>query len=173
MKRMIFILVLFVSPLFVGAQGFVDDLFRKYSGDENITSIVIGKNLLDFAFSFDKSDDNKLEKLKSKISDLKILISENKNGLSANFTDEIKGHIDKDNFLTLIELIDGKKKINLYVKKDNDKVVHLLLLAKEENQEVLLSLQGQFSMKELAELGKGTNVNGSFHHLSYLKDIEK
>ena len=173
MKRMIFIIALSVLPFLVGAQGFIDDLISKYSGNANVTTIVISKNLLDFAFTLDNDKDGKLEKLKGKISDLKILISEKKTELSIELIDEIKGYMGKDNFLTLIEIIDGKKRVNLYVKKENDKVVHLLLLAKEENQEVMLSLQGQFTMKDLADLGKGTNINGHFHHLSYLKNIEK
>ncbi len=170
---MIFIFALSVLPFFAGAQNFIDELFNKYSGNENVTSIVISKNLFDFAFAMDNDKDGKLEKLKGKISDLKILVSENKNGLSPKFTEEIKGYIGKDSFLTLIEIIDGKKKVNLYVKKNDDKIVNLLLLSKEENQEVMLSLQGQFTMKELAELGRDANVNGSFHHLLYLKNIEK
>lgn len=170
---MIIVLSLLVFPFFAVAQGYIDDLFRKYSGNENFTSIVISKNLLDFVFALDKHQDSKINKVKGKISDLKILISNNKSGLSPKFINEIKDNIDDDGFLTLIEIIDGNKKVNLYAKKDNDKIVHLLLLAKEVDQEVMLSLQGNFSMKELAELGRGTNIDGSFHHLTYLKDLEK
>lgn len=173
MKRMIFILALLVFPFISGAQDYIDDLFNKYSGNENFTSIVISKNLLDFVFSLDKNKDSKLDMIKGKISDLKILILDNKRGLSIKFISEIKDNIDKDGFVTLIEIVDRTKKVNLYVKKDNEKVVHLLLLAKESDQEVMLSLQGNFSMKELADLGKGTNINGSFHHLTYLKELEK
>ena len=122
MKRMIFIFALSVFPFFADAQNFIDDLFSKYSGNENFTSIAISKNLLDFVFALDKDKDSKLNMVKSKISDLKILISENKNGLNAKFTDEIKDYIGKDRFLTLIEIIDGKKKVNLYVKKNNDQI---------------------------------------------------
>ena len=173
MKRMIFIFALSVIPFFVGAQDFIDDMFSKYSGNDNFTSIVISKNLLDFAFAIDKEKENGLEKLKGKISDLKILISEKKSDISTQFADEIRNNISKNSFLTLIEIIDGKKKVNLYVKKDNEIIVHLLLVATEEDQNVLLSLKGQFSKKDLAEIGRGTNVNGSFNHLSYLRNLEK
>lgn len=71
MKRLLFAAALFALPLFAGAQDFVDEVFNKYSGNQNFTSIVISKNLLDFAFTVDKEND--LNRLKGKISDLKFL----------------------------------------------------------------------------------------------------
>lgn len=171
MKRMIFILAISAFPLFSNAQDFIDEIFNKYSGDENFTSIVISKNLIDFAFTADKA--NELNSLKGKISDLKILVSEKKNEASFKFTDEIRSNLNKNDFISLIEILEGKNKISFYVKKDNNKIVNLLLIASNNDQEVLLTLKGQFTMKELAELGKGANEHGSFHHLSYLKNLEK
>lgn len=168
---MIFIIAITVLPLFAGAQDFIDDVFNKYSGNEDFTSIVISKNLLDFAFTLDK--EKELNSLKGKISDLKILISEKKNDLGVKFTDEVRSNLGKNDFLSVIEILDGKNKVNFYVKKDNDKIVQLILLATDKDQEVLLTLKGQFSMKELAELGKCSSEHGSFHHLSYLKNLEK
>jgi hypothetical protein len=171
MKRIIFILALFVSPFLVNAQDFVDDIFSKYSGKDNFTSIVISKDLFDFAFTLD--NDKELEKLKGKISDLKILVSEHLSEGNVGFTNEIRNSINKNSYLSLMEILDGKNKVNFYVKKDNDKIIHLLLLATEKDQEVLLSIKGEFTMKELAEIGKDSNVHGSFHHLSYLKNLDK
>jgi hypothetical protein len=171
MKRIIFLLALSVLPFLAGAQDFIDDLFNRYSGKDNFTSIVISKDLLDFAFNLDKDKD--LDKLKGKISDLKILISEHKNGSLVGFTNEIRDNLNKDSYLSLIEILDGKTKVSFYAQKDNDKIVHLLLLATEEDQDVLLSLKGQFTMKDLAELGNNSNNHGSFHHLSYLKNLDE
>ena len=168
---MIFLLALSALPFLAGAQDFIDDVFNKYSGKDNFTSIVISKDLLDFAFTIDKSKD--LDKLKGKISDLKILISDNKGENSIGFTSEIRDNLNKNSYLSLIEILDGKTKVNFYVKKDNDKIVHLLLLATEKDSEVLLSLKGQFTMKELVEIGNDSNSHGSFHHLSYLKNLER
>lgn len=172
MKRTTIILALFIIPFLAGAQDFIDEVFNKYSGSDNFTSIVIGKDLLDFAFSMDK--DNEIDKLKGKISDLKILVSNDQHESgNIGFTNEIRSALEKNNYLSLMEIKDGKDKVNFYVKKDNDIITHLILLAKEENEEILLSLKGQFSKKDLAELGKCTKHEGSFHHLSYLKSVDK
>lgn len=171
MKRLLFVTMLFVLPLFVGAQDFVDELFDKYSGNQNFTSIVISKNLLDFAFSMDKTND--LNSFKGKISDLKILVSEHKDDTNNKFTDEIRNNINKNEYMSLIEIRDGKTKVNFFVKKNGDKIVHLLLLASEINQDVLLSLSGNFTMKDLSEIGKNVKVDGSFHHLSHLKNVKE
>ncbi len=171
MKRLLFAASLFVLPLFAGAQDFVDDVFNKYSGNQNFTSIVISKNLLDFAFSIDKKND--LNNLKGKISDLKILVSERKDDANNNFVDEIRSSLNKNEYMSLIEIRDGKTKVNFYVKKNGDKIIHLLLLASEAEQDVLLSLSGEFTMKDLSELGKCAKGDGSFHHLTYLKNVKE
>ncbi len=171
MKRLLFAASLFVLPLFAGAQDFVDDVFNKYSGNQNFTSIVISKNLLDFAFTIDKEND--LNRLKGKISDLKILVSELKDDASIKFVDEIRSSLNKNEYMSLIEIRDGKTKVNFYVKKNGEKIIHLLLLASEADQDVLLSLSGEFTMKDLSELGKCVKGDGSFHHLSYLKNVKE
>ncbi|NOU17957.1 MAG: DUF4252 domain-containing protein [Bacteroidales bacterium] len=172
MKRIIIILSFSMLPILAGAQDFIDDLFRKYSGNDGFTSIVINKDLLDFAFII--NNDKDIDKLKGKISDLRILISdEHQQGNNSTFKDEIKNSITKNNYQCLIEILDGKNKVNFYVKKDNDKIIHLILIASENNEEVLLSLKGQFTMKELIEMGKDSNHQGSFHHLSYLTHLDE
>lgn len=171
MKRIIIILSFSMLPILVGAQDFIDDLFRKYSGNDGFTSIVIGKDLLDFAFTI--HNDKDIDKLKGKISDLRILISDKHQQDVSTFKDEIKNSITKNDYQNLIEILDGKNKVNFYVKKDNDKIIHLILIASENNEEVLLSLKGQFTMKELIEMGKDSNNKGSFHPLSYLTHLDK
>lgn len=171
MKRLLFAAAFFALPLFAGAQDFVDEVFSKYSGNQNFTSIVISKNLLDFAFTVDKEND--LNRLKGKISDLKILVSEHKADVNLKFTDEIRSNLNKNEYMSLIEIKDGKTKVNFYVKKNGDKIVHLLLLASETDQDVLLSLTGEFTMKDLSEIGKSVKGDGSFHHLSYLKNVKE
>jgi hypothetical protein len=169
MKRIICILSLLVSPFLVGAQDLVDDLFIKYSGNNNCTSITISKDILDFAFTMNKDRD----KLKGKITDLKILISEHHDFDNSEFTNEIKDKLQKNNYISLMEILNGSDKVNLYVKKDNDKIIHLLLLAIEHNEEVFLSLKGSFTVKELAEIGRNADCNGSLSNLSYLKCLDK
>ncbi len=172
MKRIIIILSFAMLPILVGAQDFIDDLFRKYSGNDGFTSIVINKALLDFAFTI--NNDKDIDKLKGKISDLRILISdEHQQGNSSTFKDEIKNSITKNDYQNLIEILDGKNKVNFYVKKDNDKIVHLIIIASENNEKVLLSLKGQFTMKELIKMGKDSNHKGSFHPLSYLTHLDE
>ena len=172
MKRTLTILALFIIPFISGAQDVIEDVFKKYSGNDSFTSIVIGKDLLNLAFSLD--NEKNAESLKGKISDLKILVSNNTlSKKNDSFFTDIKEALDKNSYLNLMEIRDGKSKVRIYAKKDNDTISHLVLIASEDDEEVLLSLRGLFSMKELAELGKCSNGDGSFHYLSHLKDVEK
>ncbi|MHC1704633.1 MAG: DUF4252 domain-containing protein [Tenuifilaceae bacterium] len=171
MKRTFIILSFIIFPLLAEAQDVIDAVFKKYSGSDSFTSIIISKDLLDFAFAI--NNDKDIDKIKGKISGLKILVSENQRTGNIGFTSEIQEAIEKNSFLNLMEIRDGKSKVNIYAKKNEDKIVHLVLLAIEDDEEILLSLRGEFSTKDLAELGRNSGHNGSFHHLSYLRDLEK
>lgn len=168
MKRIILFVTLLSVPFFSVAQDFITDIFSKYSGRDNFTCISINKSLLNLALAFDADCD----KLMGKISDIQILVSENEFNEGISFTNEIIENLNKSNFVSLMEIRDGHNKINFYVKKDNEIINHLILLAKEDDEEVFLSLKGKFTLKELAEIGKSSNDHGNFHHLSFLKDID-
>ncbi len=75
MKRIVIILAFLILHFWASSKDFINEVFSKYSRNDGCTSIVINKDLLNFAFTAE-NDDN-IEKLKGKISDLKILISNN------------------------------------------------------------------------------------------------
>jgi hypothetical protein len=180
MKKLFVILAIFVLPLWACAQDFIDDVFNKYSGKDGFTSIVISNELLNFAFALDwgngneKDSEKNIDVRKGKVTDLKILVSKRHNDEERiDFISAIKGSFNKNSYLSLMEILDGKNKVNIYAKKDADKIVHLLLLATDDGEQVLLSLKGNFTLKDLVELGKNCNDNESFHDLTYLKSLEK
>lgn len=146
------------------AQESIEELFRKYQGKEGYTSIHISKGLLQLAAQFDDSDAD-LKKLDGKLDDLRILVADS---YSKGFTGEIKGLLEKGSFISLMEVIDGHGQVNFYVQKNNERVSQLVLLATGPDEDVLLSIKGNFTLNELAELGRGSGRHGYLHHMSIL-----
>jgi len=174
MKKVLVILAISILPFWACAQDFIDDVFNKYSGKDGFTSIVISNELLNFAFALENDSIQGSDALKGKISDLKILVSKNHGGDGKiDFISDIKNNFNKNSYVSLMEILDGKSKVNFYVKKENEKIVHLLLLATDDGEQVLLSLKGNFTLKDLIEIGKNSHEHGGIRQLSYLKNLEK
>jgi short subunit fatty acids transporter len=169
MKRYFVILAMVFVPLLVNSQGFIDDVFNRYSGKNGFTSVVISPQLFQIIALLDK-EDQELQKLSEKLISLKILVSEDK---SLGFTNEIKDRLKNGEYLNLMEVIDGKQKVNFYAKKKGDMISDLLLLAIDENEEVMLSLTGNFKLNELSNLGSSTSSIGGMAHISLLKKLEE
>jgi len=152
------------------AQESIDEVFRKYQGKEGYTSIHISKGLLQLAALFDEDSDTDLKKMDGKLDDLRILVADS---CSKGLTDEIKGLLEKNSFISLMEVIDGHDKVNFYVQQNNARVSQLVLLATGHDEDVLLSIKGNFTLNELAELGRGSGRHGHLHHMSLLGSLDE
>jgi len=161
--------MLLALPLLSKSQAFVDEIFNRYSGKTGFTSVVINPQLFKLLAIIDK-DDPELKMLSEKFNSLKILVSENK---SVGFTNEIREKLKKDEFLNLMEIIDGPQKVNFYAKKKGESITDFLLLSIDDKEEVLLSITGNFSLSELSQIGSSSSSGGSMAHLELLKKLEE
>jgi len=170
MKNSLLIVSLFIS-YFSYSQDAIDNLFQKYKGKDGFTSVYISKDLLQFVAEFD--DDKDLDAINGKLSDLKILISEvRENDKNIGFTDEIKSLVSNGSFMNMMEVIDGKDKINFYVKKEGEKIIHLIMIAQNHDDEVLLSIKGDFTTRDLIKLGRNSGHHSGLDHLQKLEKVQ-
>lgn len=169
-NSLIIAMMLFTNLTF--SQDIMDNMYQKYAGKNGFTSINIGKGLLEFVSSLD--NDKNAEEVTDKISDLKILVANQNEGADvANFSNEIKSLIDKNAYLNLMEVIDGREKVNFYAKKADNMIVHLVMIATGSEEEVLMSIKGQFSKEDLVKIGKDSNCSSELSKLSLLNDLEE
>ena len=150
------------------SQDAIDNLFKKYNGKEGYTSVFISKDLLQLAAELDKVDQDAFDGV---LSDLKILIYDDHDVKKGEvFTDEVKSIISNGSYINIMEVIDGGDKVNFYAKKDGGKIVHFLMIAQDNGNDVLLSIKGNFTTKDLVKHGKNSE-----HHLGLenLKKLEK
>ncbi|MFO8022292.1 MAG: DUF4252 domain-containing protein [Perlabentimonas sp.] len=151
------------------AQPFIDNVFNKYAGKKGFTSVLITPELFKL-LSFVDKEDKDLKFLSEKLKSLKILVSEEK---SIGFTNEIRSELSKSDYLSIMEVIDGTQKVNFYIKQDGEVISDLILLAIDENEEVLLAITGNMKMSDLTALGKNGSFGSGTGHLTLLKDLEK
>jgi hypothetical protein len=168
MKRLIIILLVLGASTIVNAQAYVDDVFSKYAGQPGFTSVHITPQLFNLLSMLD-SEDADLKILSKNLKSLKILVSEEK---SIGFTKEVNAKIGKENFLNIMEIIDGKQKVNFYVKQKEDVITDFILLSIDDTEEVLISITGNLKLNELSKLGKNKSFDSKNGHLSLLKSLE-
>lgn len=169
MKRIALVIMMIIASNIVFAQAFIDEVFSKYSGKPGFTTVIITPQLFKLLSFIDK-DDPELQKLSEKMNSLRILVSDRK---TAGFTNEVRGKMDKLNYLNIMEVIEGSQKVNFYIQQKGDMITDFLLLSVDDSEEVLLSITGNLKLDELTELGNSKSWNGNTGHLSLLKKLEK
>jgi hypothetical protein len=168
MRSKLLIIIFLSLPFMSRTQDIVEDIFRKYSGNDNYTSITISNDLLNFVFTGSKGEGIHT----GKISSLKILAAEHHFANSSGFTNEIIKDLNSNDYHNIMEIMDGKSKVNFYIKEGSGKICQFLMVAKGDDEEVMVSIKGEFTMKDLANLGKNSNNCSGFNSLSHLRNLD-
>ncbi|RPH27720.1 MAG: DUF4252 domain-containing protein [Bacteroidales bacterium] len=167
MKRLILLMLL--AFVMVGAKGqnsAVDKLFEKYSGQDGYTSILISKYM--FSLFSDVNPENKeFNDLVSKLNSIKILASDSANNTEGvNFYKEIMKELPVKDYKELMIVKEKNHEMKFLVKEDNGKIIELLLVGGGKTNNVLICIQGEINLKNIAKLSKSMKIDG-------LENLEK
>ena len=144
----------------------LDQLFDKYQDVEGVTSIKIAKPMFGMLSSLKIADEqfDQIKPLLSKISGLKVLITEGKKSELTNINKEISSYLKNVNYKEIMSVNNNGSKIKFLAadaKKDNT-VENLLLNidgAGEEN--ILVMLDGNLSMDDINKIVKSAEKNAN------------
>ena len=167
MKRLI--LLMFLSLVMIGVKGqnsAVDKLFDKYSGKDGYTSILISKYM--FSLFSDVNPDNKeFNDLVGKLNSIKILSSDStNNNEGVNFYKEIMSELPIKDYKELMVVKEKNQETRFLVKENNGNIVELLLVVGGKSSNVLICIQGDINLKNIAKLSKSMKIDG-------LENLEK
>lgn len=161
MKKLVLSLLVILVPLLaIGQNSAVEDLFDKYGGKDGFTTVTINKGLLELAAGLDE-DDEELQALAG-IKTIKILAVEEDGGVSGvNFYNEVMGKLKKAEYEELMTVDSSDGDVIFLVKKDDDVISELILVAGSENDEnALIYIAGKIKLKDVAKLSKSMGVDG-------------
>ncbi len=167
MKRLI--LLIFLSFVMVGVKGqnsVVDKLFEKYSGKDGYTSVLISKYM--FSLFSDVNPDNKdFNELVGKLNSIKILSSDSTNtNEGVNFYKEIMNELPINDYKELMVVKEKNQETKFLVKENKGNIVELLLIVGGKTKNVLICIQGDINLKNIAKLSKSMKIDG-------LENLEK
>ncbi len=175
MKRTLIALALIFAPMIGFSQGFFD----KFEDENDVTSVIVTKNMFKLLAEIDiESDDPEVKEYMEMVNNLeniKIFITENtniKNEMRTSVEKYISGNKGLNELMRVKE--DGKL-IKFYSREGkNPNIVSELLMFLDGNvdgkeQAIIMSITGNIDLKQISKLTKDLKVPGS----EELKNIDK
>jgi len=155
MKKVIVFVLAIAFPGFLMAQNSaVDKLFQKYQGKKGITTVNISPELFQMVNAMGIEELEEQDFPMDKVSSVKILTIEEEEGWEGvNFYEEIKNELNVDDFVEVLTVNDGDEVVRMWMKADKDAVKEFLLIVGGDDN-VLIYITGDFSMKELEALAE-------------------
>jgi hypothetical protein len=172
MKKVILILGMALLPILTNAQSYFDTL----EDQDGITSVIVDANMFNLMSKIDVSTDdpeaNEYINLIKNITSLKVFVSKNSANTS-KMQSMMNSYLKKTSLQELMRVKDGDTNVKFYMKEgsNSNKVSELLMFVKgsdlkvdgKEIETVLLSLTGDFDLKQVSKLTKEMNIPGGEH----------
>ncbi len=170
------VLIIMVSlPLITLAQKSpIDKLFEKYAGHDCFTTVNISSEMFGLFANFENNADDQdfedFQKMIKQLEGLKILsFTPGIDCSSIDFYKEVLQVYPMEEYTELMVVQEKGEEVRFYVKKNNGGISELLMIAKETDEIVVLSLAGMLDMSYISKLSKSMNIHG----LDKLEKIEE
>ncbi len=178
MKKLVIIMLIgCIFPMLLLAQNApVDKLFDKYAGKDGFTTVYITKYMFQMFRNTEGMDSKEMDEFSQvlgKLNSIKILAVEDESYLQEdlNFYDEIMKELPREKYNELMVVKEKDSDVVFLAREEKGVIVELLLIVSGENaaDNVLISIQGEIDLKNIAKLSKGMGING-FENLEELED---
>ena len=170
-------IVFMALPMMVNAQAktsSIDALYNKYAQYEGFTTVNISMEMMKLIGSFkNHADDEESKKVMEAIDNLqgmKIITLENMNHEKAvDFKKDLKKVFKSSKFVELMTVKEKDEEVKFLLRKDGDKIIELLLLVNEKNEQVAISFFGLIDLETIGMLSKNVKM-GNMPDMSKLKE---
>ncbi len=171
MKKFIIILAASFLAFSIQAQS-VESFLEGLEDSDDYGVITINKEMFKMVASFDVDlgdDEHAIKDLINDINKVKVYINED-SGTYEEYK-EIKGLASSTSMENLISVKDGGERVDLFTNPTaQDGVVDgLLLIVREDDQNVFIHMDGKINLQDLAKLTEKLDIDG----LNHLKKINK
>jgi hypothetical protein len=144
------------SVLFAQSKS-VDQLYRQYKGQEDFFHLDLAGNFLDFAKGFNlEIEEANLDAITESIERVKFFkLPVNGTQAKADFRKLSRG-LDKERYELMMDANEKDSGLAIYA-KGGDSVEGLVLMIRSDNDQqfMVIELEGRFDQKTLAKVGKG------------------
>ncbi len=163
MKKIIIFYVLAIVAINLWSQSPADKVFDKYSGAEGFTTVYITKYMFDLFKDVENNDvSDEMQEAISRLNSIKILATDDdpETKTSINLYDEVMKNLPQEEYKELMVIKEKDENVRFLVREKDNKVVELLLLVGSPDESVMISIQGDIDMKNIAKITKSLNIEG-------------
>ncbi|MCB0503009.1 MAG: DUF4252 domain-containing protein [Bacteroidetes bacterium] len=147
-KLMTVVLALMISVSSFAGDGF-DNLYSKYSGDKEVTSLNLTSSMLKIASKFLDKNDAEAKVLLESIESVKLLISEKSNPKLSN---DANAMMKSGGYEDLIKVNDGDDHVRIMVKETGDIIKDIIVLANDNSDFVLINIKGNIDPEQVGKV---------------------
>jgi hypothetical protein len=153
MKKIALLIPVLLIPLMLTAQTkSIDKLFEKYYGKEGFTTVLVTEDMFEVVANMEE-EKGELEGTLGKIKRVRVIAQEDETEVEAvNFMEELRG-VEFDDYKELVVVREADQEVMVLAKEEDGRLRELLVLVGGEDN-VLISVEGNFTMKDLEALGK-------------------
>lgn len=152
MRKIALLIPVLLLPLMLTAQKTpIDKLFNKYYGKKGFTTVLVTQDMFEVISNMEKEKGD-IEGTLGKISRVRVIAQEDEADVEAvNFMEELKG-VEFDDYKELVVVKEADQEVLVLAKEEDGKLRELLVLVGGEDN-VLVSIEGKFTMGDLESLG--------------------
>lgn len=154
-------------PVVIFAQTSpMDKLFTKFAGQDCFTSVSISSDMFrlfaDIEVNGEGTEDfEDFQEMVTQLTGLKILrYSQEEKCGKIDFLKELMSVYPMEKYTQLMEVREADEDVKFYVLKEGNKIPELLMIAREKNETVALSLTGNIDLNYISKLGKSMHIEG-------------
>lgn len=161
MKRLIFLIAIWLPLMGFTQSNPVDRLFEKYANKEGFTTVRISGALLGFASKFEESNDPE-SKLLSGLKGVRILsVDDDKLNAQVNFYKELEkdGFFKNNDYEVLMEVTESDEVVRFYGKNAGGGKLSELLLVVGGDENSLISIQGVIDPENIGKITGALDID--------------
>ena len=152
MKKIALFIPVLLLPLMLTAQNTsIDKLFDKYYGKEGFTTVMVTEDMFEVIANME-AEKGEIEGTLGKVKRVRVIAQEDEADVEGvNFMEELKG-VEFDDYKELVVVKEADQEVLILAKEEDGRLRELLVLVGGEDN-VLVSVEGSFTMDDLKALG--------------------
>jgi hypothetical protein len=158
----------FIAAILISGYTYAQD-FSKYENQPGISTVIINKNMFKLMSRLDlDSQDEEIQQyvnLINNMENIKIFKSNNLE-MRDDLLADANTYVKKNNLEELMRVQEDGKKVSFMFKpgKTDDEILQLFMLVdgmEEENETIVIIINGLIDLKQVSKLAKDLNVPGA------------
>ncbi|MDA3891147.1 MAG: DUF4252 domain-containing protein [Salinivirgaceae bacterium] len=168
MKKIVLIIAVAILTIQgMAQQSQLNTLFDKYSGKEGYTSVYITSYMFELFSKLANEDD--FDNVTKGLEAIKILTSDGSPAQKKAFYEDVNKALPASVYKDFMIVKDGAQEVIFKVRDEDDKITEFVMIVKDEYEPVLLFLQGDIDLAQVAKMSKSMDIKG-FEHLEKVDD---